>query len=294
MRTLHLTIFPLLTLCFAVLTCVSAAEKVAAPSATWSLGEGSVAEASAHPGSYIAVGQRVASSADKPAKIDFSPPMTGTLTLSPGAALTFVGETVAETKELVVDLASGAVQIDLRNKGTFAAVRVRGAALDVRVTGTLFVVERIKRDADYVALIKGKVMASLRREVADALGLSGQSFELENRQGVGASVSGGMSIMASLTNRPQVVSVQRMDLQEQSTTPPEGDGGWDHDLALDFLNERTDQLGFNDAVIHELTDALGEALFDDLQTGPGNQVIDSVFATSPGGALASPPPPPPF
>lgn len=294
MRILHPTISPLLTLCFAVLTCVSAAETVTTPSATWSLGEGSIAEVSAHPGSDIAVGQRVASSADKPAKIDFAPPLTGTLTLSPGAALTMVVETVAETKELVIDLASGAVQIDLRNKGTFAAVRVRGAALDVRVTGTLFVVERIKRDADYVALIQGKVKASLRKEVAEALGSSGQTFELENRQGVGASVSGGMSVMASLTKRPQMVSAQRKDLKEQSTTPPDGNGGWDQDLALDFLNERTDQLGFNDAVIHELTDALGEALFDDLQAGPGNQVIDSVFATSPGGALASPPPPPPL
>lgn len=294
MRILHPTISPLLTLCFAVLTSVSAAETVTTPSATWSLGEGSIAEASAHPGSDIAVGQRVASSADKPAKIDFAPPMTGTLTLSPGAALTLVVETVAGSKELVVDLASGAVQIDLRNKGNFAAVRVRGAAVDVRVTGTLFVVERIKRDADYVALIQGKVKASLRKEVAEALGSSGQTFELENRQGVGASVGGGMSVMASLTKRPQIVSAQRKDLKEQSTTPPDGDGGWDQDLALDFLNERTDQLGFNDAVMHELTDALGEALFDDLQAGPGNQVIDSVFATSPGGALATPPPPPPL
>lgn len=297
MRILQQTHFQFLACCFAALTCVSAAETVAPPalpSATWSLGEGFVAEAPARPGSDIAIGQRVASSAEKPAKVDFAPPMTGTVTLSPGAAFTFVIESVAEAKELVIDLAAGAVQVDVRDKGNFAAIRVRGAALDVRVTGTLFVVERIKRDADYIALIQGKVKTSLRKEVAEALGSAGQAFELDNKQGIGASVGGGLEVMASLTNRPQIASANRKNIKEQGTAPQENGGAWDNDLALDFLNEAPDQLGFNDVLMNELTDALGEALFEDLQSGPGNQVIDSVLSTSPSGALASPPPPPPL
>ena len=299
MRTLHHSLFPFIAFCLTIGTCVGAAEVAApavpsSPSATWSLGEGSVAETPAHPGSDIAVGQRVASSAEKPAKVNFAAPMTGTLTLSPGAAFTFEVETVAESKELVIDLSAGTVQIDLRNKGTFSAVRVRGAALDVRVTGTLFVVERIKRDEDYIALIQGKVKVNLRKEVAEALGSSGQTFELENRQGVGATVGGGLGVMASLTNRPQIASAKRKNIKEQSTGPQEGDGGWDKDVALDFLNDLLDQLGFNDVMMNELTDALGESLFEDLHTGPGDQVINRVFSISPSGALASPPPPPPL
>ncbi len=299
MRTLHQSLFPFLAFCLMMWTSVGAAEVAApavpsSPSATWSLGEGSVAEVPAHPGSDIAVGQRVASSAEKPAKIDLAAPMTGTLTLSPGAVFTFVVETVAESKELIIDLSAGAVQIDLRNKGSFTAVRVRGAALDVRVTGTLFVVERIKRDEDYIALIQGKVKVSLRKEVAEALGSSGQTFELENRQGVGASVSGGLGVAASLTKRPQISSAQRRNIKEQSTEPQAGDGGWDKDLALDFLNDLTDQLGFNEVLMNELTDALGESLFEDLHTGPGDQVINRVFSNLSSGVLGAPPPPPPF
>jgi hypothetical protein len=299
MRTLHYSLFPLFVFCLAMLPCVRAAEGAAtavpsSPVATWSLGEGVVAEAPAHPGSDIAVGQRVTSSAEKPAKIDLAAPMTGTLTLSPGSTFSFVVETIAETQELVIDLSAGAVQIDLRNKGTFAAVRVRGAALDVRVTGTLFVVERIKRDEDYIALIQGKVKVSLRKEVADALGSSGQSFELENRQGVGATVGGGLGVMASLTNRPQIASAKRKNIKEQSTGPQEGNGGWDKDLALDFLNDLLDQLGFNEALINELTDALGESLFEDMHAGPGDQVINRVFLNASSGVLGAPPPPPPF
>ena len=299
MRHLHHALFPFIALCLTMWTGVGAAEVAAPtvpslPSATWSLGDGFVAEVPAHPGSDITVGQLVTSSAEKPAKIDFAAPMTGTLTLSPGAALTFVIETVAENKELVIDLSAGAVQIDLRNKGPFTAVRVRGAALDVRVTGTLFVVERIQRDEDYIALIQGKVKVSLRKEVADALGSSGQAFELENRQGVGATMGKGLGVMASLTNRPQIASANRKNIKEQSTGPQEGDGGWDKDLALDFLNDLLDQFGFNDALMNELTDALGEALFEDLHTGPGDQVINRVFLNHTSGLLGAPPPPPPF
>ena len=56
--------------------------------------------------------------------------------------------------------------MDVADKAPYSGVRVRGAALDVRVTGTLFVVERTRRDADYVALARGTVKVGLRPEVA--------------------------------------------------------------------------------------------------------------------------------
>ena len=104
----------------------------------------------------------------------------------------------------------------------------------------------------------------------------------------------GLGVMASLTNRPQIASAKRNNIKEQSTGPQEGNGGWDKDLALDFLNDLLDQLGFNDALMNALTDALGEALFEDLHTGPGDQVINHVFLNHTSGLLGAPPPPPPF
>lgn len=275
------------------LTGATAADQLpVTPIATWSLGQGMVATAAASPGSDIALGQRIASGASQPAKVVLAAPLAGSLTLAPGSAVTLSEELVADTKELVIDVDEGAVQVDLNDRGPYAGVRVRGAALDVRVTGTLFVVQRVKRDADYVALVNGKLKAGLRKEVSDALG-KGQLFDLESRQGIGASIEGGMEQMASLSNRPQIVSLKK-SIKEQSTGPQQGDGGWDTDLALDLLNVLLDRLGFEDALLTELTDALGEALFDDLQAGPGDQVVNKIFSlsTGPGGVLASPPPPP--
>jgi hypothetical protein len=273
-------------------TGATAAEQVpATPIATWSLGQGMVATTAAKPGSDITLGQRVASGTSQPAKIVLVAPLAGSLTLAPGSAVTVSEEVVADTKELVIDLDEGAVQVDLQSRGPYAGVRVRGAALDVRVTGTLFVVQRVKRDADYVALVQGKLKAGLRKDVSDALG-KGQLFDLESRQGIGASTGGGMEQIASLTNRPQIASL-KTSIKDQSTGPQQGDGGWNTDLALDLLNDLLDQSGFDDALLTELTDALGEALFDDLQAGPGDQVINSIFSSSSaGGVLAAPPPPP--
>lgn len=285
---------PLVLLCaFALiipcaLTAADAGRPVAATIATWSMGQGTVAGKAARSGSDLTLGQS-ASTGKQPAKIDFAAPLSGYLTLSPDATISFVIEAVNDKPELVIDLAAGAVQVNLHDKGNYAAVRVRGAALDVRVTGTLFVVQRVKRDADYLALIQGKVKAGLRKEVAEALG-GGQQFDLESRQGVGASTGGGMEMIASLSNRPQILSLLK-SIKEQATGPKEGDGGWDIDLVLDFLNELFGELGLDDALIKELTDALGDALFEDLNQGPGDQVINTIFSAP--GVLGAPPPPPP-
>lgn len=274
------------------LDAADAAEPLLPVLATWSLGDGTIAGSVAKPGSDIAIGQVVTSPTSQPAKVVFTAPLVGDLTLSPGASLTLNEETVAEQRELVIDLTEGAVQVDLDAKGPYAAIRVRGAALDVRVTGTLFVVQRVKRDADYVALIQGKLNAGLRKEISDALG-QGQRFDIESRQGIGASTTGGLEAIASLVNRPQIASLKK-SIKEQGTGEKQGDGGWDKDLALDLLNDLLDQLGLDDALLGELVDALGDVLFDDLNAGPGDQVINTSFGSTSSGVLPPPPPPPPF
>lgn len=266
------------------------AAEQAPPVATWALGEGTIASASARPGSDIAIGQIVSATTSRPARLTLAAPLAGSLTLSPGATLTLVVETTADSRELVIDLAAGAVQVDLHDKGAFGGVRVRGAALDVRVTGTLFVVQRVRRDADYVALVQGKLSAGLRKEVADALG-QGQRFDIDSRHGIGASTGGGLEAIASLSNRPQIASL-KTTIKDQATGPKQGDGGWNKDAAADLLNDLLDQPGLDDALLNELADALGDALFDDLDAGPGDQVINTAFSSAGPGVLPSPPPPP--
>jgi hypothetical protein len=283
----------LLLVLLATASVVWCAEQPATTIATWSLGSGTVAGAPAQPGTAVALGQTVTSPSAQPARLALVAPLEGLLTLSPGAALSVVEIAVDQGKDLVIDLTEGAVQVDLDARGPYASVRVRGVALDVRITGTMLVVQRIKRDADYVALVQGRLKAGLRQEIAAALG-KGETFDLESRQGIGASTTGGLEAIASLSNRPQIASL-KTSIKDQATAPQQGDGGWDTDLALDLLNDLLDQLGLEDVLLSELTDALGEALFEDLQSGPADQAVDRVYSSSPSfGVLAAPPPPPPF
>jgi hypothetical protein len=209
--------------------------------------------------------------------------------LKPGSALSLKIETRDDKQYLVMEIERGAVQVQLDNKGNFAAMQVRGGALDLRVTGTLFVVERVRRDADYVALIQGKLKVNLRKEVAEALGKA-QEFDLEGRQGIGASGE-GLTDPDSLNNRPQIAESQSKSVEEQSTGPKEGDGGWDKDEALELLIKLLEDAGLDDETIAKLIDSLGDALFDDLQKGPAEQVLENVLSGT--GVLAPPPPPPP-
>ena len=63
-------------------------------------------------------------------------------------------------------------------------------------------------------------------------------------------------------------------------------------MALSFLLDLLEQLGLDDAILAQFADALGDALFDDLNTGPAEQVLSTAFGSA--GVLGSPPPPPPF
>ena len=278
----------LTTLCLLCLLSVSASD--VSPIAVWSMGSGTIAGSTAQPKGAILFDQAMASTATAPARVDFQTPVAGNMTLSPGAVIVLHVEQSEGQQQLVLDVLQGAVQVQLDNKGPYVAMHVRGGALDVRVTGTLFVVERVRRDADYVALIQGKLKVGLKKDVADALGKAGQ-LELESRQGVGGDAN-GLGAVQGLNNRPQIASASRSSVQDQSTGPLVGDGGWDDDMALSFLLDLLEQLGLDDAILAQFADALGDALFDDLNTGPAEQVLSTAFGSA--GVLGSPPPPPPF
>ncbi len=276
------------TLCFLCFLSVSASDIL--PVAVWSMGPGTIAGSTAQPQHAVFPGQIMVSSSTAPARLEFMSPVVGHITISPGSEIKLRVEQ-NDGQQLILDVLQGAVQVQLDHKGEYVAMHVRGGALDVRVTGTLFVVERVRRDADYVALIQGKLKVGLKKDVADALGKDGQ-LELESRQGVGGDSSGGLGALQGLNNRPQIASASRSSIQNQATGPLVGDGGWDDDMALSFLLDLLEQLGLDEAILAQFTDALGEALFDDLNTGPVEEILSTAFGSA--GVLGSPPPPPPF
>lgn len=259
------------------------------PLAAWGQGDGRIAGAAAAPGQPILAGAEIAAHADRPARVALAVAPGSTLTLGPGAALRLSEEhEEGKGRRLIIALDRGAVQVDLVGKGEYLDVHVRGAALEVTVTGTLFVVDRIRRDADYVALVQGKVKVGLRKEVADALGKK-QDVELSPRQGVGGTTGGGLGGTDTLGNRPQVDGKTTGNAQEQGTAPTKGDGGWDDDLAGLLLGGDGPLDGLGDDLLLQLGDELGKALLEDL----GNAVTDQVLQINYGGSTLAPPPGPP-
>ncbi len=253
------------------------------PLASWGKGDGRIAGVVAAPGQPILAGAEIAAGANRPVRVVLTTAPGSTLTLGPGAALRLEEEfEVGKGKHLIIEIDRGAVQVDLANKSDYLDVHVRGAAIDVRVTGTLFVVDRIRRDADYVALVQGKVKVSLRKEVAEALGKKSE-LELSPRQGVGGSTSGGLGGVDNLGNRPQIDSRSRGNTQEQGNAPPQGDSGWGDDLA-GLLLGGPDVLG--DDLLAQFGDELGNSLLDELGNSLADQVLQINFGSS---VLALPP-----
>jgi len=169
----------------------------AADLAVWQAGPVTIDGAPAEHGALIA-DRVVVATGPKAGRLTLRAAPATVLTLAPDSSLSLE----EQEGQLRVSLLSGAVQAEVKDKGPYAAVLVTGAVFDVRVTGTLFLVERVKGDTDYIALIEGRVKVSLREEVAKALGREVAPVELSGRQGLEASAGSGFGAVAALTSRP--------------------------------------------------------------------------------------------
>ncbi|MBA3686110.1 MAG: hypothetical protein H0W72_12855 [Planctomycetes bacterium] len=218
----------------ALLTCALQAAETAPAIARLASGDGTVAGQPASAQATIAAGQLVVAGA-KPIRLELADFARGAIVVAPGGSLSFVVEKVEDGKRrLAIQLAAGAIQVDVTGTGRYAQLTVRGAALEMRVTGTLFVVERLHNDTDYVALVKGRLLVGLRKEIAEELGDS-DSVQLTAHQGLAGDVANGLAAVDQLNHRPQILNKSGAPMppaQEQGTAPAgEGDGGWDTDAA---------------------------------------------------------------
>jgi hypothetical protein len=257
--------------------------------ATWEDGPGSIGATPAGAGAAVPAGA-VLAIGDRPVRLALVGAPGSAVELAPASAATFL----VEDGRIVIALASGRVQVDLPDRGPWAGLIVRGAALEAQVTGTLFLVERTRKDADYVALVRGALKVGLRREIALALGrAASDAIELRSRQGAAGSTAGGLGSAEALSSRPQLLSAA--SLRDQALVPDPAASSWSGDPAqagpmpdpVALMVQQT----IND-VAQQVAAEVANAVAEDVRQQVVQQVVETVVGTTPG-ALAGPPGPPP-
>lgn len=256
--------------------------------AVWQFGAGTIDNQPAVVGGEIGSAAVIASG-DGMVRVSLAKAPKSLLMLSPHSIIR-IEEAAGD--QVIVHLDQGILQANISDKGPYSELHVVGAAVDVRVTGTLFVIERVKADTDYVALVEGRVQVNLRKDVAVALNEQGKSIDLSARQGLGGSLN-GFAPVDTLTGRPQlpVVASRSGTVRESGTTTT---GGWDEDMAMEMT---TGALfgDVSDSILDEVRSEITQQVSEQVITDVTNQVTDTIVQQIIGGVdqpLASPPGPP--
>jgi hypothetical protein len=250
--------------------------------ATWMLGSATVAGRPVRPGAPIALGQRIAVAPGKPGRLVFNRLEGSSISCAAGTVLTIVEEPVAGGTDLVIDLEEGAVQVDVLARAAYAHVRVRGLVSDVSVVGTIFLVQRVANDREYVAQVDGSVRVRPKG--------GGAEVALTGRQGV-AVTGADLDPVDLLLTRPQLTPelLATGDLRSQGLRPDPGGGGWDRDP----LRDQTPAVTAVSKAVAEDADATAEG--DDAPAPPpargavadGSSTPSTSTATDQGGAQAA-------
>jgi hypothetical protein len=284
----------------ALATALAAAE----PIGVWRFGLGTVDGQPARVGTVVLSGQTLVSADAAPMRLSVAEAPGTTIVLAAGTTGRLNDERQADgTRHLVLELDQGAAQVDVADKGPFGLIVVRGAACEVRVLGTLFVVERVHRDRDYLAMARGRVQVALRPGIAAATGRS-EPIELTERPGVSAGPD-GFSPVEALSSRPQLhmAAALREAVQAQALgTGTQGTADWGSDLAGDLTGLALEQpiappeLTTEVAVTEPppipfsvIAEELSEPLAD---LGGAAPVQEQVLQGAPAAAAAPLPPPP--
>jgi hypothetical protein len=265
----------------AVLFCAA----LTAPAAERALGLQTAGERIAEP--VLVQPEQAVSSGGMLAEVRLLDAPGSSVILGPNTTIRLQSRDGAAGTSLIILLDAGTVQVSIADKGRFADVHVVGAALDVRVTGTLFVVERASRDSDYVALVRGKVTVRLRQEVLEALAAgSTDHVDLVAQQGVGGG-PGGLGSIDHLNSRPQV-GPSLPSIKDQGAAPG---AGWDDDLAQDLIDGGGSHIPPpSEDIGDDISNHVSETINKGIETQIGNEVINQTLG---GSGILGPPPGPP-
>jgi hypothetical protein len=205
-----------LLILLALIPAIVAADPVAA----WRSGQGTIAGTAAVADAAIADGAAVAADAAGPVDLVITGAPRSLIRLSPGGAVRLIEQAASPKPILVIELDAGAIEVDLPERGRWGGLHVRGGALNAQVVGTLFVVERSRRDSDFVAVMRGRVKVGLRTQVARVLGAAGAAeVELGPRQGVEGNPRTGLGQVEPVQSRPSVAAASAVAAQARTPDP---------------------------------------------------------------------------
>ena len=238
----------------------------------------------------ISEGQEV-STTNSVGRLNFISPTAGFVLLAPNSSLHLKRITEKDGTSLVIAIDSGRIEVSLDKRKPYKDVHVLGGTLDVRVTGTLFVVERLPHDHDYVALIHGRVSVTLRSDVASTVEAGERdNVELDSREGVGGGPGGLSATTDTLGARPQLTVLSSVQSQGGGKDP----GSWSLDSALDSVDSGVGPGG------PDIGDNIGNNIATDIANGIANginnQITGEVVNQTLGGntpPVFGPPPGPP-
>ena len=276
--------FPLsLVALLSIATWSAAAESLG----VWQFGEGTIANSAAKEGAEILADTPVTAG---PAiiRLSLTKAPKSQIMLSPGSEIRLVEDGTS----LLVYVDKGVIQGNIADKGPYSDMHIIGAAINIRITGTLFVVERVKADTDYIALVEGKVEVKLRKEVALALGKEEKDgVDLIAREGVGGSTTGGLTKVDALNSRPQLPSTaaRGAGIREDAM---DGSGDWSTDSALEITSDELMQQTLVDDLATQIADQISQQITDDITTQVTNEVILEIIGGSAVPELGAPPGPP--
>lgn len=254
-----------------ITTWIAAAESLG----VWQFGEGTIATFPAKAGAEIFADTPVTAGASI-IRLSLTKAPKSQLMLSPGSEIRLV----EEGSSLVVHVDKGVIQGNIEDKGSYSDLHIIGAAINIRITGTLFVVERVKADTDYIALVEGKVEVKLRKEVALALGKEeADGLDLAARQGIGGSITGGLTKVDELNSRPQLPATAARGTSVRDDAM-DGSGDWSTDSALDITSDEIMQQALVDNLATEIADQISQQITDDITTQVTNEVVQEIIGGS--------------
>ncbi len=262
----------------------------AEPLATWEHGTGTIASAPATEGAKILPGIPVTADGVI-SRLTLSKAPKSQIMLSPGTTVRLMESGTS----LLVYVDSGVIQGNIGDKGPYSDMHIIGAAIDIRITGTLFVVERVKADTDYIALVEGRVEVNLRKDVAKKLGDdNAKGVELNPREGIGGSLTGGLTRTDTLNSRPQLPAAGARNGSVRDDAMDGSGGGWTEDNALLVTTDGELQSSLVEGLAGEISGQISDQITQDITNQVTTEVVKQIIGGSAGapGELGTPPGPP--
>lgn len=251
--------------------------------ALWRFGEGTIDGKPAGDGAVIRPGQTVSAGDRFPLRLALAGCPGSNLILAAGSTVRLGIEREGQAMDLIAEVPAGAIQFDLPDKGAFRALLVRGGAMQVRVTGTVFMFERVRHDEDYLAMVTGKVKVKLLKILGQG---NSDELELGGRQGISAGAN-GFGAVDQLASRPQLTAAaaERSGLRTQGLG---AGGGWDADTAfaatslMDAVASSVANTVANTTAQTVIADQVADQVLLQTLDATVQEVVNQAIATPPG------------